>query len=78
MILVIIFVYLKAWVVRILSQSQFQDWENHFFVDAKLLTSSVKWLLQYQRHDGSFTETNEYPVPLDRRFMVVWLNLYIL
>lgn len=60
--------------VRILGQSQFQDWENHFFVDLKLLTSSVKWLLQYQKRDGSFIETDGYPVPLDRRLMVITVN----
>lgn len=62
--------------VRVLGQSQFQDWENHYFVDLKLLTSSVKWLLQYQRRDGSFIETEEYFSPLDRRLQVnCFINL---
>ena len=66
--------------IRILGQSQFQDWENHFFVDVKLLTSSVKWLLQYQRQDGSFTETDGYPVPLDRRLLVncYYIHIYLM
>jgi hypothetical protein len=62
----------KAWVIRILGQSQFQDWENHFYVDQRLLTNSVKWILQYQRRDGSFGETDNYIYPLDRRILVLF------
>ena len=56
--------------IRILGQSQFQDWENHYYVDQRLLTNSVKWILQFQRRDGSFGETENYISPLDRRLLV--------
>lgn len=50
-----------------LGQSQFQDWENHYFVDRKLLASSVRFILSFQNRDGTFTETEEYRLPIDRR-----------
>lgn len=50
-----------------LGQSQFQDWENYYFVDRKLLASSVQWILSYQNRDGSFSETDDYQLPIDRR-----------
>jgi len=53
-------VWATAWVIRILSQSQFQDWENHYFVDRELLSSCVKWILLHQNNDGSFHEPHKY------------------
>ena len=58
-----------AWVVRVLGQSQFQDWENYYFVDRKLLSNCVQWLLGYQNEDGTFEETDYYSFPLDRRLV---------
>ncbi|XP_059351436.1 CD109 antigen-like [Daphnia carinata] len=52
-------VWVTAWVVRILGQSQFQDWENHFYVDRRLLASSVKWIVSHQTSDGSFHEPED-------------------
>uniref|UniRef100_A0A0P5Q5G8 Macroglobulin complement-related protein n=1 Tax=Daphnia magna TaxID=35525 RepID=A0A0P5Q5G8_9CRUS len=69
-------VWVTAWVVRILGQSQFQDWENHFYVDRRLMTSSVKWILQFQRRDGSFGETEDYILPLDRRILPTHNSTY--
>jgi hypothetical protein len=68
--------YIQAWVIRILGQSQFQDWENHYYVDQQLLTNSVKWILQFQRRDGSFGETENYISPLDRRLLVFIIEVY--
>ena len=53
--------------VRVLGQSQFQDWENHYFVDRKLLASSVQWILQQQNLDGTFVEPKGYCFPLENR-----------
>lgn len=59
-------VWVTAWVVRILSQSQFQDWENHYFVDRNLLSNCVKWILSHQNNDGSFYDsTGLTPGPFD-------------
>jgi CD109 antigen len=55
----------QAWVIRVLGQSQFQDWENHFFVDRRLLGSSVQWILRNQKRDGTFEEPDDYPFPLE-------------
>lgn len=55
----------KAWVIRVLGQSQFQDWENHFFVDRRLLGTSVQWILKNQNRDGTFEEPDDYPFPLE-------------
>lgn len=60
---------LQAWVLRVFSQSQFQDWENHYIIDRKLLSSCVRWILGYQNNDGSFSETRQYSYPLDRRLV---------
>ncbi len=51
--------------IRVLGQSQFQDWENHFFVDRRLLGTSVQWILSHQTNDGSFEDPDEYFFPLD-------------
>ena len=56
--------------MRVLGQSQFQDWENHYFVDRKLLTSCVQWILKHQKADGAFEESLDYyDFPLDRRLL---------
>uniref|UniRef100_A0A0P5QY90 Macroglobulin complement-related protein n=1 Tax=Daphnia magna TaxID=35525 RepID=A0A0P5QY90_9CRUS len=54
-------VWVTAWVVRILGQSQFQDWENHYYVDRRLLASSVEWIVSHQMSDGSFHEPEDLP-----------------
>ncbi|XP_046648840.1 CD109 antigen-like [Daphnia pulicaria] len=60
-------VWVTAWVIRVLGQSQFQDWENHFFVDRRLLGTSVQWILSHQTNDGSFEDPDEYFFPLELR-----------
>ena len=66
-----------AWVIRVLGQSQFQDWENHYFVDRKLLSSSVKWIIDQQNPDGTFHETDDYSLPIDRTFVSILNNIFI-
>ena len=51
---------LQAWVIRIMGQSQFQDWENNFCVDRRLLGKSVEWILNHQTNDGSFKDPDDY------------------
>ena len=53
----------KAWVIRVLGQ--FQDWENHYFVDRRLLGNSDQWILTNQKRDGTFEEPDDYPFPLE-------------
>uniref|UniRef100_A0A0P5S381 Macroglobulin complement-related protein n=1 Tax=Daphnia magna TaxID=35525 RepID=A0A0P5S381_9CRUS len=57
--------WVTAWVIRVLGQSQFQDWENHYYVDQRLLASSVQWILKNQKRDGTFEEPEDYPFPLE-------------
>nr|CAH0103527.1 unnamed protein product [Daphnia galeata] len=57
-------VWVTTWVIRVLGQSQFQDWENHYFVDRGLLGNSDQWILTNQKRDGTF-EDDDYPFPLE-------------
>jgi hypothetical protein len=50
-------------VIRVLGQ--FQDWENHYFVDRRLLGNSDQWILTNQKRDGTFEEPDDYPFPLE-------------
>lgn len=61
--------------IRVLGQSQFQDWENHYYVDQRLLASSVQWILKNQKRDGTFEEPEDYPFPLELPRVKDFLNL---
>jgi hypothetical protein len=41
-----------------------QDWEDYIYIDPQIFGHSVLWLLNYQREDGAFVETEHYQVSL--------------
>jgi hypothetical protein len=40
----------------------YQDWEDYIYIDPQIFGHSVLWLLNYQRDDGAFVETEHYQV----------------
>nr|XP_053644901.1 LOW QUALITY PROTEIN: CD109 antigen-like [Cherax quadricarinatus] len=52
-------VWLTAKVINILLAAQHEDWENLLYIDPKLIQKAVKFLLKYQKPDGSFREEGE-------------------
>ena len=59
-------VWLTAWCIRIFEKVGFQDWEDYIYIDPEVFGSSVMWLINYQRIDGSFSETEHYSHPLHK------------
>ena len=63
--------WLTAWVLRLLSQASFQDWEDFLYIDPQVITSGVLWLLNYQTESGAFLEFGHYrSEPLHRAMMM--------
>ncbi|XP_068210039.1 CD109 antigen-like [Palaemon carinicauda] len=62
-------VWLTAWITRLLQQAQFQDWENLIYVEPRIISKAVEWLVKWQNTDtGAFMETPSYQeVPLDKK-----------
>ncbi|XP_047740620.1 CD109 antigen [Hyalella azteca] len=53
-------VWLTAHVLKTLLVADFQDWENHLYIDRKILSTAASWLIDHQTSDGSFAETPYY------------------
>ncbi|XP_013794547.1 CD109 antigen-like [Limulus polyphemus] len=53
-------VWLTAYCARIYNLAQYPDWENYLFIDPKVISDSIKFVLKYQRSDGSFYETVQH------------------
>ncbi|KAK7085756.1 hypothetical protein SK128_008452, partial [Halocaridina rubra] len=62
-------VWLTAWVVRLLQQAQFQDWENIIYIEPRIISKAISWLVKWQNpQTGAFMETPSYQeVPLDKK-----------
>ncbi|XP_042213472.1 CD109 antigen-like [Homarus americanus] len=62
-------VWLTAWTTRIVHQAQFQDWENLIYIEPKIISTAVEWLVKWQDPvSGAFRETPGYEdVPLDKK-----------
>lgn len=62
-------VRLTAWTTRILQQAQFQDWENLIYIEPRIISKAVEWLVKWQDPiTGAFRETPDYEnVPLDKK-----------
>ena len=54
-------VWLTAYCARILQDASFYEWENFIYIDSQIIKRNVRWLLQYQREDGSFYEITWSP-----------------
>ncbi|XP_022254488.1 CD109 antigen-like isoform X2 [Limulus polyphemus] len=51
-------VWLTAFCVQVFHKATIDEWKNFLFVDPRVIAKAVKWLLNYQSPDGSFTETD--------------------
>ncbi|KAK8397836.1 hypothetical protein O3P69_004560 [Scylla paramamosain] len=62
-------VWLSAWTIRTIQQAQFPEWENLLYIDPNIISTTVKWLLQWQdKKTGVFRETPYYSnTPLNRK-----------
>lgn len=49
-------VWLTAFCARIFSKATFQEWESFLYIDRKIISKSVSWLLQQQDSFGAFYE----------------------
>ncbi|GFS99779.1 CD109 antigen [Nephila pilipes] len=58
-------VWVTAFCARIFHKATFQEWENFLYIDPKVITRAVNWLLDHQTPDGSFYETTQEA--LDRK-----------
>ncbi|RXG55463.1 Complement C3 [Armadillidium vulgare] len=61
-------VWLTAWVTNLFQNAMFEEWENLIYVDPRVLTDSVNFLLQYQNPNGDFRETEHYNITLDYKY----------
>ncbi|XP_069938701.1 CD109 antigen [Cherax quadricarinatus] len=62
-------VWLTAWTTRILQHAQFQDWENIIYIEPRIISKAIEWLVKWQDPiTGAFRETPSYEkVPLDKK-----------
>ncbi|CAL4102803.1 unnamed protein product [Meganyctiphanes norvegica] len=61
-------VWLTAWTIRNLIHGQFQDWENILYIDSRVISKAVRWLIKWQTPTGAFMETPTYQeIPLDQK-----------
>ncbi|XP_063601843.1 CD109 antigen-like [Penaeus indicus] len=61
-------VWLTAWTTRTIQMAQFQDWENIIYIEPRIISKAIEWLIQYQAPSGAFMETPTYQeVPLDKK-----------
>ncbi|KAF2360648.1 Alpha-macroglobulin receptor-binding [Trinorchestia longiramus] len=71
-------VWLTSHVLKTLMIADFQDWENHLYVDRRILSNATAWLLDHQTEEGSFMETPHYHDPInpkiDPRSSVAWFR----
>lgn len=58
-------VWLTSYVVRVLQEATFNEWENFIYIDPKVIEKAVKWVLDHQTPEGGFRETTWSP---DRKY----------
>ncbi|KAB7504994.1 Antigen, partial [Armadillidium nasatum] len=61
-------VWLTAWVTNLFQNAMFEEWENLIYVDPRVLSDSVNFLLKYQNPNGDFRETEHYNITLDYKY----------
>ncbi|CAB3361002.1 Hypothetical predicted protein [Cloeon dipterum] len=62
-------VWVTSWVVRLIKHASFQDWEDYFYAEPRIISMAVSFILQHQTYQGSFYEP-EFTYsrsPLDQR-----------
>lgn len=67
-------VWLTAFCARIMHKATFQEWENHIFIDKKVIERSIAWILNFQTPEGSFYEP--FIRPHDRKMNFSSKHLY--
>ncbi|CAG7731091.1 unnamed protein product [Allacma fusca] len=60
-------VWLSAWALQIFHHASFPDWESYFYVEKRVFSSVTQWLLKHQNFDGSFSETQWFTLPLNKK-----------
>ncbi|XP_050736759.1 CD109 antigen-like isoform X2 [Eriocheir sinensis] len=53
-------VWVTAWTLKTILAAQLEDWENLVYVEPRLVTATIDFLIQHQAEDGSFHETEHY------------------
>ncbi|RXG67564.1 C3 and PZP-like alpha-2-macroglobulin domain-containing protein 8 [Armadillidium vulgare] len=59
---------LTAWVTNLFQNAMFEEWEYLIYVDPRVLTDAVKFMLKHQNPDGDFGETEFYNITLDHKY----------
>lgn len=54
-------VWLTAFCIRMYQYAQFPDWEYTLYIDPKIISDGIMFLLRHQDVDGSFYETTSTP-----------------
>ncbi|KAK6643489.1 hypothetical protein RUM43_004996 [Polyplax serrata] len=69
-------VWLTAYCARVFQEASFYEWENYIYIDPKVISKAVAWVLDHQTPDGSFYEVTWLP---DRKTNTssFWPNDYI-
>lgn len=49
-------VWLTAFCARILSEANFNEWENYLYIDPSVIARAVDWMIQFQSPEGAFYE----------------------
>lgn len=58
-------VWLTAYCARTLQEANFYEWENYIYIDPKVITKAIEWILEHQTSEGSFYEVTWLP---DRKY----------
>ena len=64
-----------AWTLKMILAAQLEDWENLVYVEPRLVTDTIDFLLKHQAADGSFHETHHYDnttLTYTMSFKVTW------
>ncbi|XP_034950028.1 CD109 antigen [Chelonus insularis] len=54
-------VWLTAFCARIFQEASFYEWENYLYIDPKVISKAVEWVLAHQTEYGAFYEVTWLP-----------------
>lgn len=58
-------VWLTSYCARVFQEASFYEWENYIYIDPKVISKAVEWILEHQTPEGSFFEITWLP---DRKY----------
>lgn len=58
-------VWLTSYCARVFQEASFYEWENYIYIDPKVITKAVEWVLEHQTPEGAFYEVTWLP---DRKY----------